>query len=83
MDRRITPPKRVTSPTWGPSPPCKQVLSRALNGIEVMQNNGKERAARKNLFFGYLDLLILTDLMRFSLPSSFSITRVNLFYKYY
>ena len=48
-----------------------------------MQNNGKERAARKNLFFGYLDLLILTDLMRFSLPSSFSITRVNLFYKYY
>ena len=28
MDRRVTPPKWVTSPTWGPSPPRKQVLSR-------------------------------------------------------
>ena len=26
MDRRVTPPKRVTSPTWGPLPPCKQAL---------------------------------------------------------
>ena len=26
MDRWITPPKRVTSPTRGPSPPCKQAL---------------------------------------------------------
>ena len=25
-DRRVTPPKRVTSPTWGPPPPCKQTL---------------------------------------------------------
>ena len=24
MDRRVTPPKRVTSPTWGPPTPCKQ-----------------------------------------------------------
>ena len=24
MDRRVTPPKRVTSPSWGPPPPCKQ-----------------------------------------------------------
>ena len=24
MDRRVTPPKRVTLPTWGPSPQCKQ-----------------------------------------------------------
>ena len=28
MDRRVTPPKRVTSPTWGPPPPCKQALRR-------------------------------------------------------
>ena len=28
MDRRVTPPKRVTSPTWGPPPPCKQALKR-------------------------------------------------------
>ena len=26
-DRRVTPPKRVTSPTWGPPPPCKQALN--------------------------------------------------------
>ena len=26
MDRRVTPPKRVTSRTWGPPPPCKQAL---------------------------------------------------------
>ena len=23
MDKRVTPPKRVTSPTWVPPPPCK------------------------------------------------------------
>ena len=27
MDRRVTKPKRVTSPTWGPPPPCKQALN--------------------------------------------------------
>ena len=26
MDRRVTPPTRVTSPTWGPTPSCKQAL---------------------------------------------------------
>ena len=26
MDRWVTPSKRVTSPTWGPPPPCKQAL---------------------------------------------------------
>ena len=26
MDRWVTPPKQVTSPTWGPPPPCKQAL---------------------------------------------------------
>ena len=26
MDRRVTPPKGVTSPTWGPPPQCKQAL---------------------------------------------------------
>ena len=29
MDRRATPSKRVTSPTWGPPSPCKQALSNA------------------------------------------------------
>ena len=27
MDRRVTPPKRVTSPTWGLLCPCKQTPS--------------------------------------------------------
>ena len=27
MDRRVTPARRVTSPFWGPPPPCKQALS--------------------------------------------------------
>ena len=33
MDRWVTPPKRVISPTWGPPPPCKQALgyNRDLN----------------------------------------------------
>ena len=26
MHRRVTPPKRVTSLTWGPPPTCKQAL---------------------------------------------------------
>ena len=26
MDRRVTSPKQVTSPNWGPPPPCKQAL---------------------------------------------------------
>ena len=34
MDRRVTPPKRVTSPTWGPPPPSKQALGRPLK-LEV------------------------------------------------
>ena len=35
-DRRVTPPplKQVTSPTWGPPPPCKQALSvRCWGGV--------------------------------------------------
>ena len=31
MDRRATPPKRVTSPIWCTPPPCKQVLNRLKN----------------------------------------------------
>ena len=31
MDRRVTPPKQVTSPTWGPPPPCKQALRAYLH----------------------------------------------------
>ena len=27
MDRRVTPPKRNTSPNWGTPPPCRQALT--------------------------------------------------------
>ena len=35
MDRRVIPPKRVTSPTWGPPPPCKQALSYTFLGGKI------------------------------------------------
>ena len=31
MDRQVTPPKRDTSPTWGPLPPSKQALNKQNN----------------------------------------------------
>ena len=36
MDRQFTPPKQVTSPNWGPPPPCKQ----ALIHLEIMLDGG-------------------------------------------
>ena len=48
MDRRVIPPKRVTSLTWGPPPPCKQALRCGLAGsARIMgkrqKHNHKER----------------------------------------
>ena len=37
MERRVTPPKWVTSPSWGPPPPCKQALSR-VNPVKARQS---------------------------------------------
>ena len=36
MDMRATPPNRVTSPTWGSLPPCKQVHRDAFPGIYIL-----------------------------------------------
>ena len=33
MDRWVTPPKRVTSPTCGPPPPCKQALKNSNHAV--------------------------------------------------
>ena len=33
MNRRVTPPRRVTSPTWGPPPPCKQALILVVSSL--------------------------------------------------
>ena len=47
MDRRFTPPKRVTSLTWGPPPPCKQALSvRCWGGVI------RQLACKQALLFG-------------------------------
>ena len=36
MERLVTPPKRGTSPSWGPPPPCEQALSvRVIYGAAV------------------------------------------------
>ena len=40
MDRRVTPPRRVTSPTWGPPPPCERAL---------YVNQGKRSVTRRFL----------------------------------
>ena len=36
MDRRVTPPRRVNSPTWGPPPPCKQASSMTRYFIHIL-----------------------------------------------
>ena len=40
MDRWVTPPKRVTSPTWGPPPLCKQTGPKLLE--KVLTKNLKQ-----------------------------------------
>ena len=42
MSRRVTPPKRVSSVTWGPPPPCKQALILTqVPGKPISANRGK------------------------------------------
>ena len=38
MDRRVSPPKRVTSPIWGPPPPCKKALGWQIQSIYCTLN---------------------------------------------
>jgi len=38
MDRQVTPPERVTSPTSGPPPPCKQALTFSEYKAETSQD---------------------------------------------
>ena len=35
MDRRVTTPKPINSPTWGPPPPCKQALTKPFVGSSI------------------------------------------------
>ena len=45
MDRRVTPPKRVTSPMWGIPSPCKQ----ALNRLKVLEKNSFDSSQYKKV----------------------------------
>ena len=49
MDRRATPPKPVTSSTWGPPPPCKQALS--LRSRRDHSRNVRRMQMRQFFFF--------------------------------
>ena len=50
MDRRGTQPKRVTLPTWGPPPPCKQ----ALNPYRVSRSFRLNQKLRFRLYNHFL-----------------------------
>ena len=43
MDRPVTPPERVTSPTWGPPPPCKQALNLSTTATLATEESGRCR----------------------------------------
>ena len=47
MDRRVTPPKRVTSPTCGLPPPCNQALKATL---DFLGKGWGAKAARNSPF---------------------------------
>ena len=44
INRRVTPPKRVTSPTWGPPTPCKQE-SRSWAVLRTTEGGGGGRCS--------------------------------------
>ena len=51
MDWRLTPPKRVTSPTWGPPPPCKQALRNRVCSITTPLFHSETKQYAMNWFY--------------------------------
>ena len=51
MDRRVTPPKWVTSPTWGPPPPYKQALR--LQTVRILRIQVRASSQTKGLEGGW------------------------------
>ena len=46
MDRQVTPPRRVTSPSWCPLSPCKQAQVSGLRNVGKEENislSGRKR----------------------------------------
>ena len=63
IDRRVTPSKRVTSPTWGPPPSCKQALSAMISFGSLLrrflrQNFGSAIWTKSKLDRGLFSFLI-------------------------
>ena len=79
MDSRFTPPKRVTSPTWGPPPPCRQALKVILDFLG--KGGGGAKAAR-NFPFIQISTRITQILTRWcSIPSNmFSLLSIYVFF---
>ena len=76
----LPPPKRVTSPTWSPPPPCKQALRSFWKfHVVVVQNNGKEMYQKKcctcKVAFLLIRPIVVFHRLRRYLPSPLSITR--------
>ena len=53
MDRRVTPPKRVTSPIWSTPPSCKQALKLPIK-FQRYQTNKKSLGRPFSLFLPHL-----------------------------
>ena len=62
MDRRVTSPKRVTSPTWGPLPPCKPALG--VDEISPRSLPSRSDLSGRNIF--HLAPTDLRDLAKIS-----------------
>ena len=60
MDRRVTPPNRVTSPTWDPPPPCKQA-AKGVNGGSRSCKQAVGRGSRNRLHVFTCLLFICSD----------------------
>ena len=51
MDRQVNQPMQVTSPTWGPPPPCKQALNQMLFLLFCRSRCRRRRRYLRSLIF--------------------------------
>ena len=71
MVRRATPPNRVTSPTWGPLPPCKQVHRDVFPGIYIpLTKNRSEDLSLSSTLLSLLSIVAWISVVIF-LPNIF------------
>ena len=61
MERLVTPPKRGTSPTWGPPPPCEQAL-RKFEKRHFGLPGGVETTIKLCIFFSLVQINAITSI---------------------